>query len=125
MRLIRPLATVAETTTPCARPGTLYSAAYFAVPVTFARPSTREVGLPRWLVAVMAPSRLAPTFVEKPVHRLLSLYLPSLHNLAFSRLSLRRWQVLGDPLVRLRLRGAARRLGQGAQDAAPRQRDLE
>ena len=27
--------------------GTLYSAAYFAAPVTFARPSTREVGLPR------------------------------------------------------------------------------
>src|SRR6185437_6085292 len=89
MRLIRPLATVAETTTPCARPGTLYSAAYFAVPVTFARPSTREVGLPRWLVAVMAPSRLC------------------------------------NPLVRLRLRGAARRLSQRAHDAAPRQRDLE
>src|SRR6266508_941676 len=32
---------------------------------------------------------------------------------------------LTDPLVRLRLRGAARRLRQRAQDAAPRQLDLE
>src|SRR6266568_319963 len=89
MRLIRPLAMADETTTPCARPGTLYSAAYFAAPVTFARPSTREVGLPRWLVPVMARSR--------------------------SR----------DPLVRLRLRGPARRLRQRTQDGAPRQLDLE
>src|SRR3954469_23002979 len=34
-------------TKPCARSGTLYSPAYLAAPVTFARPSTREVGLPR------------------------------------------------------------------------------
>ena len=44
--LMRPLAMAEVTTTPCARPGTLYSAAYFAAPVTFARPSMREVGLP-------------------------------------------------------------------------------
>src|SRR5882672_9337370 len=89
MCLIRPLAMADDTTTPCARPGTLYSAAYFAAPVTFARPSMREVGLPRMLVALMmlSPSR--------------------------------------DPLVRLRLRGAARGLRQRTQHAAPRQLDLE
>src|SRR6266849_5908982 len=89
MCLIRPLAMPDETTNPCARPGTWYSPAYFAAPVTFARPSTREVGLPIWLVTVMPVSR------------------------SF------------DPLVRLRLRGPARRLRQRAHDAAPRQLDLE
>ena len=47
MRLMRPLAIVDVTTKPYARPGTLYSAAYFATPVTLARPSTRDVGLPQ------------------------------------------------------------------------------
>src|SRR5436309_6096715 len=74
MRLIRPLAMADETTKPCARPGTLYSAAYFAAPVTFARPSTREVGLPRWLVAVMAlspsPDPLVRLRLRGPVRRL-------------------------------------------------------
>src|SRR5919108_1427345 len=63
MRLIRPLAIADETTNPCAKPGTLYSAAYLALPVTFARPSMREVGLPKWLVAVMALCRLLDAFV--------------------------------------------------------------
>src|SRR5215510_3387144 len=74
MRLIRPLAMVEETTQPCARPGTLYSAAYFAAPVTFARPSMREVGLPRWLVTVMAlpllPDPLVRLRLRSPARRL-------------------------------------------------------
>src|ERR1700751_3689642 len=57
-RLMRPLAMVDETTTPWASPGTLYSAAYFAAPVTLAGPSTREIGLPNELVRVMALHRL-------------------------------------------------------------------
>src|SRR4029453_12124608 len=64
MRLIRPLAMADETTQPCARPGTLYSAAYFASPVTFACPSMREVGLPRELVAVPACSRPLDSLVR-------------------------------------------------------------
>src|SRR5262249_11240861 len=64
MRLIRPLAIAEETTTPCAREGTLYSAAYFAAPVTFARPSMREVGLPRGLLTVMTLSLLLDSLVR-------------------------------------------------------------
>src|SRR6185437_3631108 len=89
MRVMRPRAMVAEMTTPCAKPGASHSPAYLALPVTLARPSTREIGRPRYVVAVMPLSR--------------------------SR----------DPLVRLRLRRAARRLRQRAHDAAPRQLDLE
>src|SRR5438270_11516510 len=59
MRVIRPLAIADETIKPCARPGTLYSAAYLAAPVTLARPSMREVGLPKWVNAVIAPSAYA------------------------------------------------------------------
>src|SRR5215813_4519404 len=64
MRLIRPLAMADETTTPCARPGTLYSAAYFASPVTYARPSKRGVGLTSYLVAVMALSPLLDPLIR-------------------------------------------------------------
>src|SRR5690349_7107408 len=46
MRRIRPFAIVDDTTLAYARPGVLNSAAYFAEPVTFARPSARETGLP-------------------------------------------------------------------------------
>jgi hypothetical protein len=46
MDLIRPFAIALETTTPWARSGALYSAAYFAAPVTFARPSTRLCAVP-------------------------------------------------------------------------------
>src|SRR5215510_3337933 len=74
MRLMRPLAMADETTTPCAREGTLYSAAYFAAPVTFARPSMREVGLPRGLVTVMAlpllPDPLVRLRLRSPARRL-------------------------------------------------------
>jgi hypothetical protein len=52
MCLIRPFAMVAETTKPCAKPGTLYSAAYLAAPVTLARPSTREIGFPKRVAVV-------------------------------------------------------------------------
>src|SRR5262249_53513826 len=69
MRLIRPLAIAEETTKPCARPGTLYSAAYFAAPVTFAWPSMRDVGLPGWLVAVIALSRLSDPLVRSRLRR--------------------------------------------------------
>ena len=41
-----------EMTQPWARLGTLYSAAYFAAPVTLARPSTRLVGLPMCAVVM-------------------------------------------------------------------------
>jgi len=40
------LAMLEVTTAACARPRVLYSAAYFAAPVTFARPSMRDVGVP-------------------------------------------------------------------------------
>ena len=46
MRVMRPLAIVEQTTLAWARPGTLNSAAYFAAPVTFAMPSTRDVAVP-------------------------------------------------------------------------------
>ncbi len=46
MRRMRPFAIVDDTTLAYARPGALNSAAYFAVPVTFARPSTREMEFP-------------------------------------------------------------------------------
>src|ERR1051326_7960671 len=49
MRATRPLAMAEVMTNPCARPGTSYSAAYLAAPVTLARPSTREVAMPRVL----------------------------------------------------------------------------
>ena len=48
--LIRPFAILLETTKPCARPGTLNSAAYFAWPVTLAGPSTRDTGFPMLFV---------------------------------------------------------------------------
>src|ERR1051325_6364076 len=47
MRAMWPLAMAEVMTNPCARPGTLYSAAYLAAPVTLARPSTRDVAMPR------------------------------------------------------------------------------
>jgi len=46
MRRMRPFPIVDDTTLAWARPGTLNSAAYFAAPVTFARPSTRDVAVP-------------------------------------------------------------------------------
>jgi hypothetical protein len=46
MRAMRPLAIVDVTTLAYARPGVLNSAAYFAAPVTLARPSTRDVAVP-------------------------------------------------------------------------------
>src|SRR5262249_18473879 len=46
IRLMRPLAMLDVTTAACASPCVLYSAAYFAAPVTFARPSMRDVGVP-------------------------------------------------------------------------------
>src|ERR1043166_6205657 len=46
MRVMRPLAMVDVTMTPWARPGALHSPAYLAAPVTLARPSTRDVGVP-------------------------------------------------------------------------------
>ena len=46
MAVMLPLAIVAETTTPYTMPGGAYSAAYFAFPVTFSRPSTRLMALP-------------------------------------------------------------------------------
>jgi hypothetical protein len=46
MCTMRPLAMLDVTTLPWARPGALYSAAYFAAPVTLARPSTRDVAVP-------------------------------------------------------------------------------
>src|SRR5262245_54572687 len=52
MDLMRPLATALETTKPWARSGLLNSAAYFAVPVTLATPSTRDSGLPMLLGSI-------------------------------------------------------------------------
>ena len=46
MWVMRPLAIVEQTMLAWARPGTLNSAAYFAAPVTLARPSMRDVGVP-------------------------------------------------------------------------------
>jgi hypothetical protein len=46
MRAMRPFAIVAQTTLAWARPGTLNSAAYLAAPVTLAKPSIRDVGVP-------------------------------------------------------------------------------
>ena len=46
MRVMRPFVIVAATMLAWARPGVLNSAAYFAAPVTFATPSTRDVALP-------------------------------------------------------------------------------
>src|ERR1051326_5650342 len=54
MRATRPLAMAEVMTNPCARPGTLYSAAYLAAPMTLARPSTREVAMPR-IVTGLSP----------------------------------------------------------------------
>src|SRR5258705_7520583 len=51
MRLMRPLAMLEVTTAACARSCVLYSAAYFAAPVTFARPSMRDVGVPIYVIA--------------------------------------------------------------------------
>src|SRR5262245_45008478 len=101
MRLTRPLAIVAETTNPCARPSTLYSAAYLAAPVTLARPSMREVGLPRWLVAVMAPSCLLSGACS---YRRTGSHPGSRPGQASPE------HALSDPFVGLRLRGPARRL---------------
>src|SRR4051812_31907123 len=97
MRLIRPLAIADETTDPCARWGTLNSAAYFAAPVTFARPSMREVGLPKCAKAVVGGNVVVA--IGAPP--------------------------LSHPLVRLRLRRAMGRLRQRAQHGAPCQLDLE
>src|SRR5262245_24303422 len=52
MDLMRPLAMALETTKPWARWGVLNSAAYFAVPVTLATPSTRDSGFPMLLVPI-------------------------------------------------------------------------
>src|SRR5262245_65299211 len=52
MDLMRPLAMALETTKPWARWGVLNSAAYLAVPVTLATPSTRDSGLPMLLVSI-------------------------------------------------------------------------
>jgi hypothetical protein len=46
MRAMRPLAMMDVTTLACARPVVFYSPAYFAAPVTLARPSTRDVAAP-------------------------------------------------------------------------------
>ncbi len=46
MRVMRPFVIVAATMLAWARPGVLNSAAYFAAPVTFAMPSTRDVAVP-------------------------------------------------------------------------------
>src|SRR5258705_13668263 len=51
MRRMRPFAIVDDTTLAYARPGVLNSAAYFAAPVTFARPSAREGGVPIYVMA--------------------------------------------------------------------------
>src|SRR5205807_178247 len=59
--LMRPLAMADDTIKPCARPGKLYSPAYFAAPVTFSRPSMREVDLPRYVVAVMRSPAVSAT----------------------------------------------------------------
>src|SRR5260370_37683377 len=45
MRVMRPFAIVEVTMLPWRRPGALNSAAYFAAPVTFATPSTRDVAV--------------------------------------------------------------------------------
>src|SRR5688500_14760280 len=47
--VILPFATVPSTMKPYATFGTWNSAAYFALPVTFATPSTRLIGFPRYL----------------------------------------------------------------------------
>src|SRR5262245_65650234 len=52
MDLMRPLAMALETTKPWARWGVLNSAAYFAIPVTLATPSTRDSGFPMLLVPI-------------------------------------------------------------------------
>src|SRR5262249_38596968 len=84
-RAMRPLAIVAHTTLPWRRPATLWSAAYLAAPVTFARPSMRAVAVPMY----------------------------------------RAMAVSGDLLAGLRLRCAACRLRQRADDGPARQLDLE
>src|SRR5262249_23387829 len=76
----------------------LYSAAYLALPVTFTRPSTREVGTPIYVVGLLAVV----------VMRLRLAMAPS-----------------RDALVGLRLRGAARRLAERARDRAAPQADPE
>src|SRR5690348_14487189 len=60
MLRMRPLAMADVTAKPYANPGTLCSAAYFAAPVTLACPSTRDVGLPRYLVRVSFISTRSP-----------------------------------------------------------------
>src|ERR1700739_2281056 len=60
MRAMRPLAIVDVTTLACARPGVSNSPAYFAAPVTLARPSTRDVAVP--MSAVMG-LLLSPDFL--------------------------------------------------------------
>src|SRR5438874_11275543 len=78
MLAIRPLAMREATTQPWARPDTLYSAAYFAAPVTFARPSTREVAMPMYDVRdllgglglamppAVGPASCAPAALPQP-----------------------------------------------------------
>jgi hypothetical protein len=51
-RVICPRATALDATQPYARLETLYSAAYFAAPVTLARPSTRLIGFPMYVVVM-------------------------------------------------------------------------
>src|SRR4051794_13068427 len=52
---MRPLGIVASTTNPWRRPSVANSPAYLAAPVTFARPSTRDVAVPTY--AFINPSR--------------------------------------------------------------------
>src|ERR1700736_1494194 len=117
MRLMRPLAMADDTTKPCARAGTLYSPAYLAAPVTFSRPSMREVGLPRYVVAVMrTPAVSLPLPAGVP---------PGEVTQATAPCDTSSKPALSYPFVRLRLRGAARGLGEGTHNRAPGQLDLE
>src|SRR6202023_1483750 len=116
MRLMRPLAMADDTTEPCARAGTLYSPAYLAAPVTFSRPSMREVGLPRYVVPVMrTPAVSLPLPAGVPSGEVTQAATPR------DTLS----AALFNTLVRLRLRSAARGLSERTHNRAPGQLDLE
>ena len=70
MAVMLPLAIVADTTTPYTMPTGACSAAYFAFPVTFSRPSTRLMALPmpiRVVTFMMVP--LCDAFVGLRLRR--------------------------------------------------------
>src|SRR4029077_15681325 len=113
MRRIRPLAMVDVTTLPWARPVALNSPAYFAAPVTFARPSTRDVGVAMYdVMDLLTCSACCPAVAA---------YGPAAPNVPSATAPCGSQ----DLLTGLRLWRALRGLSQRAYDAAACQVDLE